>query len=62
MPLADGDDEGGVRVRINAERLDWVPAVLAGPGVPFVIERPDALRDLVRDLARQLSAAAGDSG
>ena len=57
-----GDDEGGVRVRINAERLDWVPAVLAGLGVPFVIERPDALRDLVRDLARQLSAAAGDSG
>ncbi|HEY5151644.1 MAG TPA: YafY family protein, partial [Mycobacterium sp.] len=57
----DGEEEGWVRVRINAERLDWVPAVLAGLGVPFVIEGPDALRDLVRTLSLQLRAAAGDA-
>ncbi len=54
----DDVDDGWVRVRINAQRLDWVPAVLAGLGLPFVIERPDALRDLVRSLAAQLNAAA----
>lgn len=54
----DGAGAGWVRVRINARRLDWVPAVLAGVGVPFVIERPDALRDLVRALAADLNAAA----
>jgi predicted DNA-binding transcriptional regulator YafY len=59
--VQDGDDEGWAQVRINAERLDWVPAVLAGLGVPFVIERPDALRDLVRSLAAQLNAAATDA-
>jgi len=59
--VQDGDGEGWARVRINAERLDWVPAVLAGLGVPFVIERPDALRDLVRTLAAQLNAAAAGS-
>ena len=48
----------GFGVRINARRLDWVPAVLAGVGVPFVIERPDALRDLVRALPADLNAAA----
>jgi predicted DNA-binding transcriptional regulator YafY len=56
--VQDGDEEGWARVRINAERLDWVPAVLAGLGVPFVIEKPAALRDLVRSLAADLAAAA----
>ena len=60
--VRDGDEEGWACVRINAERLDWVPAVLAGLGVPFVIDRPDALRDLVRSLAAQLNAAATDAG
>jgi predicted DNA-binding transcriptional regulator YafY len=56
--VQDGDEEGWARVRINAERLDWVPAVLARLGVPFVIEKPAALRDLVRSLAADLAAAA----
>jgi predicted DNA-binding transcriptional regulator YafY len=56
--VQDGEQEGWARVLINAERLDWVPAVLAGLGVPFVIEKPDALRDLVRSLAADLAAAA----
>jgi len=57
------DDHGWVRVQMRAERLDWVPGLLAGLGLPFLIERPDALRDLVRSLAEQLAAAAGvDTG
>jgi predicted DNA-binding transcriptional regulator YafY len=53
---------GWVRVRLRAERLDWVPGVLAGVGRPFVVEAPDELRDLVRSLAELLSAAVGTSG
>lgn len=51
-------DEGWVSVRIHAQRLDWVPALLAGLGAPFVIDAPDELRDLVRTLADDLRAAA----
>jgi predicted DNA-binding transcriptional regulator YafY len=47
------------RVRIRAERLDWIPSLLAGLGRPFVVERPEELRVLVRELARQLLEAAG---
>jgi len=54
--ITDGD--GWVRVQMRAERLDWVPGVLAGLGLPFVVERPDALRGLLRTLAGQLVAAA----
>lgn len=50
--------DGWVRVRLQAERLDWVPAVLAGLGRPLAIEHPDALRGLVRSLAERLTAAA----
>ncbi len=44
---------------MRAERLDWVPAALAQLGLPFVVDGPDALRDLVRTLAADLAAAAG---
>jgi predicted DNA-binding transcriptional regulator YafY len=56
--------EGGewVRVRLRAERLEWVPSVLAWLDRPFVIEYPDALRDHVRALARRLTAGAGGGG
>ncbi|WP_405061044.1 WYL domain-containing protein [Kribbella sp. NBC_01505] len=43
-----------VRVELRAERLDWVPALLAGLDRPFVIERPAELRDHVRQLADRL--------
>lgn len=56
------DSRGWVRVRIQAERLDWVPAVLAGIGRPFVIEEPEALRPLVQALADRLTAAARPPG
>ncbi|MGW3105475.1 helix-turn-helix transcriptional regulator [Streptomyces sp. NPDC001100] len=55
-------DEGTdwVQVRIRAERLDWIPPVLAALDRPFVVERPAALRDLVRALARRLDEYATD--
>jgi predicted DNA-binding transcriptional regulator YafY len=51
-------EPGWVRVRWRAERLDWVPSVLAGLDHPFVIEEPDELRERVRALARQLTSWA----
>jgi predicted DNA-binding transcriptional regulator YafY len=45
-----------VRVRWRADRLDWVPSVLAGLDLPFAIEEPDELREQVRALARQLTS------
>jgi predicted DNA-binding transcriptional regulator YafY len=50
--------EGWLRVDLRAERLDWVPAVLASLDRPFVIERPDELRGLVAALAKRLAASA----
>jgi predicted DNA-binding transcriptional regulator YafY len=55
-----GEHAGWVRVRIRAERLEWIPPVLAALDRPFVIERPAALRDLVRALARRLDEHATD--
>jgi predicted DNA-binding transcriptional regulator YafY len=54
---AEGEP-GWLRVRWRVERLDWVPSVLAGLGLPFVIEEPDQLRDHMRALAGQLAAWA----
>ncbi|WP_033288928.1 helix-turn-helix transcriptional regulator [Amycolatopsis jejuensis] len=55
----------GVRARIRAQRLDWIPSRLAALDRPFVIEKPTELRDLVHSLAARLSgcaAAEPDSG
>ncbi|MFI7420531.1 helix-turn-helix transcriptional regulator [Nonomuraea sp. NPDC049684] len=46
------------RVELRAERLDWLPAVLAALDRPFVIERPGELRDLVLAAADRLAARA----
>ncbi|MFG2089532.1 MULTISPECIES: hypothetical protein [unclassified Spirillospora] len=43
----------------RAERLDGMPRMLAGLGLPFVIRRPAELRGHVRDLARTLDEQAG---
>lgn len=51
-------EPGWLRARWRAERLDWVPSVLAGLNCPFVIEEPDELRERVRVLAGQLAAYA----
>jgi len=53
---APADADQWACVRIRAERLDWIPTMLAGLHRPFVIEHPEALRDLVQDLARRLVA------
>ena len=55
---ADPQAERWLRVDLRAERLDWLPAVLASLDRPFVIERPDELRGLVIALADRLAASA----
>ncbi|WP_262698093.1 MULTISPECIES: helix-turn-helix transcriptional regulator [Streptomyces] len=50
--------ERWLRVELRAERLDWLPPVLAALDRPFVIERPDELRDLVTALADRLASYA----
>jgi predicted DNA-binding transcriptional regulator YafY len=59
-PVADGDraTERWLHVELRAERLDWLPPVLASLDRPFVIERPDELRDLVSALADRLASYA----
>ncbi|OKI99871.1 helix-turn-helix transcriptional regulator [Kitasatospora sp. CB01950] len=46
------------RVDIRAQRLDWLPPTLASLDRPFVIERPDELRDLVIAFADRLASHA----
>ncbi|WP_346114795.1 YafY family protein [Nonomuraea maheshkhaliensis] len=55
---AGQDVERWCRVELRAERLDWVPAVLASMDLPFVIEQPDELRDLVVAFADRLTRSA----
>ncbi|MER6082461.1 YafY family protein [Streptomyces sp. NPDC001833] len=50
--------ERWLRVGLRAERLDWLPPVLAALDRPFVIERPDELRHLVAALADRLASYA----
>ena len=60
-PSAAGEDpqtERWLRVELRAERLDWLPPVLASLDRPFVIERPDELRSLVIALADRLATSA----
>jgi predicted DNA-binding transcriptional regulator YafY len=60
LPAACTDPQTGPwrRVELRAERLDWLPAVLASLDLPFLIERPDELRGLVIALADRLAASA----
>ncbi|MFI1927733.1 MULTISPECIES: YafY family protein [unclassified Streptomyces] len=58
---AAGTDPAAERwllVELRAERLDWLPPVLASLDRPFTIERPDELRDLVIALADRLADRA----
>ncbi|MBT2231261.1 YafY family protein [Nonomuraea sp. NEAU-A123] len=55
---ADSDTRQWSRVEVHAERLDWLPGVLASLDRPFVIEQPDELRDLVAELANRLMSSA----
>ncbi|CAL9530768.1 WYL domain-containing protein [Streptomyces sp. R1] len=57
-PGSGGGAEPWCQVEIRAERLDWLPGLLASLDRPFVVERPDELRALVADLADRLRDAA----
>ncbi|MFF0547062.1 helix-turn-helix transcriptional regulator [Nocardia thailandica] len=59
-PAASQDAAPWTRVRLRAERLDWVTTYFAGLGRAFVIEEPDELREHVRASAERLLAACGD--
>ncbi|QLH23643.1 YafY family protein [Streptomyces sp. Rer75] len=54
----DRTPERWLRVRLRAERLDWLPPVLAALDRPFVIEHPDELRTLVVAFADRLASYA----
>jgi predicted DNA-binding transcriptional regulator YafY len=56
--IASDPDAHWVRARIRAQRLEWIPPLLAALDRPFVIEKPDALRDLMRALAGRLARNA----
>lgn len=47
-----------LRVELRAEHLDWLPPVLASLDLPFRIERPDELRDMVAAFAERLASSA----
>ncbi|MER6574051.1 WYL domain-containing protein [Streptomyces sp. NPDC001093] len=46
--------EGWFRVELRAERLDWVPPALAALDLPFRIEGPQELRDLMLAFTERL--------
>lgn len=49
---------GWVQLDLRAERLDWLPALLAGIGRRIRIEHPPELRDLLQEYAAGLAADA----
>ncbi|GAA5023422.1 YafY family protein [Kitasatospora paranensis] len=59
-PATDADPatERWLLVDLRAERLDWLPPLLASLDRPFVIERPGELRDLVVAFANRLADRA----
>ncbi|WP_328814265.1 WYL domain-containing protein [Rhodococcus sp. NBC_00297] len=59
-PAASDNTEPWTRVRLNAERLDWVAPYFAGLGRDLFIEEPAELREQVRVVAGRLLAACGD--
>ncbi|MER5636217.1 YafY family protein [Kitasatospora sp. NPDC002227] len=46
------------RVELRADRLDWLPPVLASLDAPFAIEQPPELRTLVAAFAERLAESA----
>jgi predicted DNA-binding transcriptional regulator YafY len=62
---ADPDAETGdgwLRVFLRAERLEWVAGTLAMLDSPFIIEHPQALRDMAAALGQRLITAAEAAG
>lgn len=59
---ADARSEAWLRVDLRVQRLDWLPPALASLDLPFEIERPAELRELVLALAERLAARARETG
>ena len=57
-PDPDPEAEPWFLVELQAERLDWLPPLLASLDRPFAVERPAELRDLIAALADRLAASA----
>ncbi|MER5258714.1 YafY family protein [Streptomyces sp. NPDC002855] len=61
-PAADADLAAGPehwpRVELRAEHLDWLPPALASLDLPFKIERPAELREMVAAFADRLAGSA----
>jgi predicted DNA-binding transcriptional regulator YafY len=47
-----------VLVQLRAEQLDWLPGVLADIGLPFVVQEPTQLRDIIHTWADRLARCA----
>lgn len=58
QPRAAAQAPPWFRAELRAERLDWLPPVLASLDRPFVIEQPAELRALTAALAARLAAFA----
>jgi predicted DNA-binding transcriptional regulator YafY len=61
LPAENGADpraEPWFRVELRAERLDWLPPLLASLDLPFAVDRPAELRDLIAAFAGRLAASA----
>lgn len=54
------EDPGWVLVRIRAERLDWLPPLLASLDRPIRVQEPEQLRRLVHALATRLADSTQD--
>ncbi|MEU3028775.1 helix-turn-helix transcriptional regulator [Streptomyces incarnatus] len=59
-PAADSDPttDRWLRVELRAERLDWLPPLLAALDRPFTIEGPAELRALMAEFAERLASYA----
>ncbi|MEV4130432.1 YafY family protein [Nocardia sp. NPDC049707] len=57
-PDLDPADARWYRVEIRAQRLDWLPPILASLDRPFAIERPAELRSLVTEFADRFADRA----
>jgi predicted DNA-binding transcriptional regulator YafY len=47
-----------VLVRLRAQRLDWLPGVLAELGLPFLVHEPAQLRDVISAWAQRVAGCA----
>jgi predicted DNA-binding transcriptional regulator YafY len=52
------DADGGCRVRVDADNLDWPATALAVAGAEFTVVSPPELRERLRELAHRLARAA----